>query len=161
MATAKTGSSSKKGTSQTKKDTASDGDKGSTTTQSAAMSPEQERLRDLTNQANAISVASGKVSQEQVKGWVTLFVPKNPVYEALKSMPLAQAERYATGEERIPRDFRAGIKPEYQKLGSSFTWLKGIFRAYVAFEKAKSKAEGKAKRASRKATPKKEAPAKS
>lgn len=150
--TTKAGSSSSKSATQ---DKSKSGAGKSTPKTDTTMSPEQEQIRSLTAASNAISQASGKVSAEQVKGWVTLFKPGNPVYEELRKLPLAQAKRYATGDERIPRDFRAGIKPEYQKLGSSFTWLKGIFRVFVAYEEMRAKAEGKAKRASRKTSAKK------
>lgn len=112
--------------------------------------PQQERAVALATKANAISTKSGRVSAENVKAWLTLMEPGNPVYEKLTSLDRAQVKRYADGTDRIPRDMRSEIKPTYSKLGSAHTWLKGMCRFFVAYDEDRKAAERKAKRASRK-----------
>ena len=74
---------------------------------------------------------SYRIAPDSVPSVLALFTSGNQVGQALYA-DVDRARRFATGEERIPLEFRAAIKPAYEPTG--FVWLKGIcaiFSAYV------------------------------
>ena len=91
--------------------------------------------RDLYSRlaARAVELMDRKsysIKPEAVPAVLALFTRGNRVGDALYA-DVDRVRRFAIGEERIPLDFRAAIKPAYEPTG--FVWLKGICALFTAY----------------------------